>query len=84
MPAYDALRYDPPAPVATVVLRDSRGGSVSDVVLLLDTGADVTLLPRDALELMGIQPINGLVYELVGFDGSRCSLPAVELEMIFL
>jgi hypothetical protein len=46
MPGYDASGFDPPAPVARVVLRNPHSGAtVSDVLLLLDTGADVTLLP---------------------------------------
>jgi hypothetical protein len=46
MPSYDAIRYDPPAPVASVVLRptDRTDPSVNDVLLLIDTGADITLL----------------------------------------
>jgi hypothetical protein len=43
MPNYDASHFDPPAPVASVTLRNSHSGAtVSDVQLLLDTGADVT------------------------------------------
>jgi hypothetical protein len=55
MPSYDASGFDPPAPVARMVLRNPHsGGTVSDVPLLLDTGADVTLLPRTAVERLGI------------------------------
>jgi predicted aspartyl protease len=47
MPDYEASLFDPPAPVARVVLRNPDAGTaVSDVLLLLDTGADVTLLPH--------------------------------------
>ena len=46
MPSYDATDCDPPAPVAQVTLRNPHSGEmVVDVPLLLDTGADVTLLP---------------------------------------
>ena len=46
MPEYDADRFHPPAPVASVSLRNVQSGAgVSDVRLLLDSGADVTLLP---------------------------------------
>ena len=46
MAAYDGAHFDPPAPVAVVTLRDAgTGRTVEDVVLLLDSGADVTLLP---------------------------------------
>ena len=44
MPSYDALHYDPPAPIAQVMLRAADGATVPDVSLLLDTGADATLL----------------------------------------
>ena len=45
MPSYDATDCDPPAPVAQVTLRNPHSGKmVVDVPLLLDTGADVTLL----------------------------------------
>ncbi len=85
MPSYDASYYDPPAPVAQVALRGMDGGAVlRDVLLLLDTGADITLLPRFAVERLGVKPLAGKEYELLGFDGSRSTAQAVELEMIFL
>ena len=84
MPSYDALRYDPPAPIAQVALRASNGATVPDVILLLDTGADITLLPRDAVVRLGMSPDPGPQYELVGFDGNRTITRAVDLDMIFL
>jgi len=46
MPKYDTENFDPPAPVAYVSIRDPEtGASLSDVPMLIDTGADVTLLP---------------------------------------
>ena len=84
MPAYDALHYDPPAPIAQVTLRAPNGATVADVLLLLDTGADATLLPRSAIARLGISPDPALAYELIGFDGSRSSTQAVDLDMIFL
>jgi hypothetical protein len=85
MPSYDALRYDPPAPVAYVTLRAADGGAtVPDVVLLLDTGADVTLPPREAVLRLGMTRDPALQYELVGFDGNRTTTQAVDLDMIFL
>jgi hypothetical protein len=84
MPSYDALHYDPPAPIAQVMLRAANGAVVSDVVLLLDTGADTTLLPRGAVIRLGINPDPALQYDLVGFDGTRSTTQAVDLDMIFL
>jgi hypothetical protein len=84
MPSYDASHYDPPAPIAQVSLHASNGGIVHDVVLLLDTGADITLLPRNAIARLGVNPDPALSYELVGFDGSRSTSQAVDLDVIFL
>lgn len=84
MKGYEASHFDPPAPVAEVVLRNPKSGTVSDALLLLDTGADVTLLPRAAVEQLGVQPIADQKYELMGFDGSRSLAPIVMLDMVFL
>jgi hypothetical protein len=84
MPSYDALHYDPPAPITHVILRAANGATVNDVLLLLDTGADTTLLPRSAIIRLGITPDPALAYDLIGFDGSRSTTQAVDLDMIFL
>lgn len=85
MPNYDTSRYDPPAPIAQVTLRDPSSGTlVANVHLLIDTGADITLLPQSAVESLGVVPLSGPEYELRGFDGSRSSAKAVELDMLFL
>jgi Aspartyl protease len=85
MPSYDASDFDPPAPVARVVLRNSHSGAtLSDVPLLLDTGADVTLLPRTAVERLGVPLLPDQRYELLSFDGSRSFAPAVVLDLLFL
>jgi hypothetical protein len=81
---YDALHYDPPAPIAQVSLRAANGATVDNILLLLDTGADTTLLPRSAIALLGITPDPALAYELIGFDGARSTTHAVDLDMIFL
>lgn len=84
MPAYDALPYSPPAPAASVVLRNPATGTrVSDVWLLLDTGADVTLLPRATVEQLAV-PVLSQRYELMGFDGSTSFAPCVMLDLLFL
>src|SRR5712691_13510208 len=55
MPNYDASHFDPPAPVVYVTLRyPHSGATVSNVQLLLDTGADVTILPRMVVERLGV------------------------------
>jgi hypothetical protein len=85
MPAYDGDQFEPPAPVAYVTLRHpSSGALLSDVPMLMDTGADVTLLPRLYVDRLGISPLPEKVYELRGFDGSISQTEAVLLELVFL
>jgi hypothetical protein len=46
MPAYDADLFDPPAPLARVALRNPENDAIlSDVPMLLDTGADAPSSP---------------------------------------
>ena len=85
MPNYDTTHFDPPAPAARVTLRNPHSGAmVSDVLVLLDTGADITLLPRTAVEQLGVPLLAGQHYELMGFDGSRSFAPVVILDLLFL
>ena len=85
MPSYDALHFDPPAPVARVTLRNPQSGAtVSDVLLLVDTGADITLLPRTAVERLGVPLLAAQQYEVMGFDGSKSFAPVVMLDTVFL
>ena len=85
MPSFDGSSYDPPAPVAMVGLRHSEEGDVvADVALLIDTGADITLLPRWALERLGIAPQAKITYEIFAFEGSLSTAQAADLDMIFL
>ena len=59
MPAYDHTLFDPPAPIARVTLRRIEGGrDCPEVPMLIDSGADVTLLPEKSVQQQ--QPlING-------------------------
>lgn len=84
MPVYDTENFTPPAPVASVTLRHpATGASLSGVLLLMDSGADVTLLPRKVIESLEITPIAEIGYELQGFDGSTQVAQAVSLELLF-
>ena len=85
MPHYNASHFDPPAPLAQVTLRDmSTGATVPDVLLLIDTGADITLLPPPAVERLGVVPLANQQYVLRGFDGSTSLAPVVVVDMLFL
>jgi predicted aspartyl protease len=54
------------------------------VPLLVDTGADVTLLPRTAVERLGVPLLPEQRDELMSFDGSRSFAPVVMLDLVFL
>ncbi len=52
--------------------------------MLLDTGADVTLLPQASVERLGIRVDSNEGYELMGFDGSVSVAQVVEVDVLFL
>ena len=56
MPAYDAMIFDPPAPVARVNLRCGTMNWL-EVPMLIDSGADVTLIPQSALDHLGFEVV---------------------------
>ncbi|MEX0718932.1 MAG: retropepsin-like aspartic protease [Planctomycetaceae bacterium] len=84
MPAYDDRRFSPPAPLATVELRrpDERAGDPS-VPMLIDSGADVTLLPKSVIESLGIVGTPE-TYQLIAFDGTTSESRAARADLVFL
>ncbi len=84
MPAYDSRRFDPPAPVAYATLRNPETGTTwPDVQMLLDYGADVTMIPQAAAGLLGLTVDLNRQYELKGFDGHISSAPVVQVDVTF-
>lgn len=84
MPAYDDNGFTPPAPVARVVLRHPESGaSIADVPMLIDSGADATLLPGSVIASLGLAG-TGERYQLVAFDGTTTESEAVHAVLIFL
>jgi hypothetical protein len=85
MPAYEDQFFNPPAPLARVTLRKSGdGNAVTDVPMLIDSGADVTLIPQQSVTLLGATVDAGAGYEIMGFDGRKSIAQVVTLELIFL
>lgn len=85
MPTYNASLFDPPAPLAKVMLRNTQNGlTLSDVSLLIDSGSDVTIIPQASANQIGVNPIEDAGYEVEGFKGSPMIMPVVLLEMLFL
>jgi hypothetical protein len=59
MPEYDATRFSPPAPVASVTLRNPQtNAELADQLLLIDPGADTTLVPLTALATLDMRSKN--------------------------
>ena len=85
MPAYDDRQFDPPAPVARVDLRNPESRvTVSDIPMLIDTGADMTFLPMTAVVNLNLQIASAEGYTLRAFDGTSSVGTAVKADMLFL
>lgn len=85
MAAYEANGYQPPAPVAFVEVHSSQADTtVANVPMLLDTGADVSLLPKESLDSLLTNADLLDQYELESFDGTRSMAQAVQCEIRFL
>ena len=84
MPDYDSVLFTPPAPLARVTLRNPASGATQTAVpMLLDTGADVSLIPQASISSLALATISDTRYELVGFDGNSSFAQVVRLELIF-
>jgi hypothetical protein len=83
MPEYDAANFNPPAPVVKAALRSLESRAVvREVELLLDSGADITLLPQTAVAQLGVTADSGKRYELMGFNGSRSFANGVIIDVL--
>ncbi len=82
MATYNQTLFEPPAPFAYVAVSISgNSGLARDIPLLVDTGADITLLPRFAMDqLQWIDSVIGFV-ELEGFSGGATKTPVAEVEV---
>lgn len=85
MPDYDATQFAPPAPLARVTIRArDRAKAVSDVPMLIDSGAAATLIPQACADWLGLR---GELQEgvlLEGFDGSTSPARVVDAEVLFM
>lgn len=83
MQAYDTERFDPPAPLALVTLKSEKLGiEIHNIPMLLDTGADVTLIPRSHIAPSAV--LDAKEYELEAFDGTKSTSQAITGELHFL
>src|SRR5437762_14231845 len=85
MPAYDSNHFDPPAPVAVVNIRDPNSRRTTRRVrMLLDSGSDVTLIPRASIDELGLEIDPDAGFELEGFDGRKILARTAHLDLIFV
>jgi hypothetical protein len=84
MSAYDSNLFDPPAPVAVVSVRDPKGGTVRNVPMLIDSGSDISLVPRTSIDELDLEIDPNTRYELQGFDGRRTMAQVAQLDLIFV
>ncbi len=77
--------FEPPAPIAKIAARNVKTGErARDISVLLDTGSDVSLLPKSVLGSLGISPLPNESYRLEGFNGSQTSAEVFYLQVVFL
>ncbi len=82
MENYDSARFSPPAPLATVTLRNSENGlEERDIPMLLDTGSDVTLVPQIYAKKLYLTVSRQ--FELTSFDNKKSLSRTVNLHLIF-
>ncbi len=84
MSNYDSVYFALPAPTAYLTLRNFENtAEVINVPMLLDTGADATLLPRIFVEKLGLPMSSTEMFELEAFDKTVSQSAVIRLQMIF-
>lgn len=83
MPAYEAGGFDPPVPVVRATVRGPEGTVQNDVPMVIDTGADVSLIPLGVAQAVeaATQPSSAPIRFL---EGEPISVPQADLCLEFL
>jgi predicted aspartyl protease len=77
--------YDPPAPIAKIALKNIESSErLPDIEMVLDTGSDITILPKSAIDKLRVKPAGINKYRLVGFDGNIVESEIYCLQVSFL
>jgi hypothetical protein len=83
MPTYDGQDFSPPAPVATVsVMNPDTGAALPSVSMLIDTGADISVLPGSAVESLALAA-GDRAYEVMGYDNTVRERHSVRATLVF-
>lgn len=83
MPVYEAGDFSPPAPVVRSLVRGPSGHIIDDVPLLLDTGADVSILPLHVAKAVEAVAVPSDV-PILFFNLQAAALLQAELQIEFL
>lgn len=84
MPDYDSFLFKIPAPVAFITLTNPENSlEKSNVPMLLDTGADITLIPKYAVESLDVNFSKSIEIKLEDFEGKKSVSQAVHLQLLF-
>jgi hypothetical protein len=68
MPDYNSNDFDPPAPYAKITITNPVNGKQAlQVGMLLDSGADITLVPEWVIDRLDAEMIADSHYDLVGY-----------------
>jgi predicted aspartyl protease len=82
MTIYNSEFFEPPAPFTKISVRNfNNKNRVSEVPMLLDTGADVSLIPTKFIESLNLSL--GQANKLIGFDGNETIFQSVDAQLIF-
>jgi hypothetical protein len=58
--------------------------TVTDVRMQIDTGSDLTLVPKSAVDRLGMSASRIGAYELAGFDGRTSTADVLAADLLFL
>lgn len=85
MPRYDSNLFYLPAPVAKVTLRDPSNGNIaSNILMLIDSGADITLVPEASIDVLKSTLNPSESYRVEAFDGQPSVAQSLQLDLVFL
>lgn len=82
MPDYEGDSFDPPAPVVRVAVR-GQGATPAIVPMLIDTGADVSVIPTIAAEAVGAQ-VHPSTVLVQSYSGDQVLCDQAEMTVEFL
>jgi len=51
--------------------------------MLIDPGADVTMVPEAVLTRLNAVIVPNIEYELIGFNGAKSHCPMVQIDLVF-